>query len=338
MLLSKAKNPKMEELRKFIPVSSASDFDTIAPHISNAERDYLIPVIGQKTYDDLQLLYSGNFPFSGSSSGESTIVKEKWDNLLSLVQSSVAHIAFWIGYDLINSYVTDDGFKRIEAEKVKSLYKYQEDNLKKYFRTNGFNGLDTVLQYLEDNISVFPMFAKSDQYTVLKSSFIPNTAVFNKIVFIANSRLTFLRMMPHMQLIEETEIRLVMGEIALAEIKDELAKTTPNPIMMAIVPIIQKAIAYLSSAMLMEESGADLLDNGLYFSQTIAISNNDTEKKPAAADRIGALVQRNRNVGNAYLDQIRGYLVVHAADWSSVIPSTGKVLRRDNTDKKSFWA
>ena len=145
-------------------------------------------------------------------------------------------------------------------------------------------------------------------------------------------------MMPHMQLIEETEIRLVMGEIALAEIKDELAKTTPNPIMMAIVPIIQKAIAYLSSAMLMEESGADLLDNGLYFSQTIAISNNDTEKKPAAVDRIGALVQRNRNVGNAYLDQIRGYLVVHAADWSSVIPSTGKVLRRDNTDKKSFWA
>ena len=337
MLLSKAKNPKMEELRKFIPVSISSDFDTLAPHISNAERDYLIPVIGQETYDDLQLVYNGSFPSSGSSSCESPEVKKKWDDLLLLVQSSVAHIAFWIGYDLINSYVTDDGFKRTESEKVKGLYKYQEENLKKYFRTNGFNGLDTVLQFLEENISVFSKFGSSDQYTILKTSFIPSTSVFNRIVFIANSRLTFLRMIPHMQLIEETEIQPVMGAIALAELKDEMAKENPNKTMVAIVPIIQKAIAYLSSAMLMEESGADLQDNGLYFTASIAIGNNDTEKKPAAADRIGTLVQRNRNVGNAYLDQIRSYLVTHAADWTDVAASTGKVLRRDNADKKTFW-
>ena len=144
-------------------------------------------------------------------------------------------------------------------------------------------------------------------------------------------------MIPHMQLIEETEIQPVMGAIALAELKDEMAKENPNKTMVAIVPIIQKAIAYLSSAMLMEESGADLQDNGLYFTASIAIGNNDTEKKPAAADRIGTLVQRNRNVGNAYLDQIRSYLVTHAADWTDVAASTGKVLRRDNADKKTFW-
>jgi hypothetical protein len=338
MLLSKEKNPKMEEIRKFIPVSTASDFDTIAPHINNAERDYLIPVIGQETYSDLLRWYAGEFYGSGSSSGTPDPDKTQWDELLLLVQASVAHIAFWIGFDLINSYITDDGFKRVESEKVKSLFKYQEDALKKYFRTNGFNGLDTVLQYLENNIEAFPKFAVSDQYTVLKSSFIPNTAVFNKIVFISNSRLTFLRMIPHMQLIEETDIRLVMGEVALAELKDEMVKDNPNTTKTAVVPLVQKAIAFLASAMLMEESGADLLDNGLYFTANIAISNNDTEKKPASTDRIASLVRRNRNFGNAYLDQIRSYLVAHAADWSDVAISTGKVLRRDNTDKKTFWA
>jgi len=41
MLFSKEKNAKMEEIRNYISVSASSEFDTIAPHIQNAERDYL---------------------------------------------------------------------------------------------------------------------------------------------------------------------------------------------------------------------------------------------------------------------------------------------------------
>jgi hypothetical protein len=88
----------------------------------------------------------------------------------------------------------------------------------------------------------------------------------------------------------------------------------------------------------MEESGADLLDNGLYFTSTIASNGNDIEKKPAAADRIAILVMRNLSFGNAYLDQLRSYLTANAADWSDVISSTGKILRRDNAGKKTFFA
>lgn len=328
----------MEELRTFVPVSKASDFDTIAPHVINAERDYLIPVIGQETYDQLQALYDSSSSGSGSSSGESSQTQEKLKELLLLVQAAIAHIAFWIGYDLINSYITDDGFKRVESEKVKGLYKYQEDNLKKYFRTNGFNGLDTVLQFLEENISFFAKFKASAQYTVLKSSFIPSTAVFNCLVFIGSSRLTFLRLIPHMQLVEEIEVQPVMGAIAFAELKDEMVKEQPNEKMMAIVPLIQKAVAYLASAFLMEESGADLTDNGLYFTANASTNSSDTERKPSDPERIAILVKRNRNIGNAYLDQIRSYLVAHASDWTDVTVSTGKVLRRDNRDKKTFWS
>lgn len=332
MLFSKEKNPKMEEVKNFASVSAASNFASIAPHIANAERDYLVPLIGQAMYDELQEFYDAELP------AVLTDVQVKTAELLRLSQSAVINIAYWIGFDLLNAHVTDAGFKRTESDGVKGLFKYQEANLKNYFRTNGFNGLDTVLQYLEANIDDFDEFKLSQAFTLFREAFIPGTDIFNQIVFINKSRLTFLRMKPHMQLIEDTDIAPILGPVAYAFIKAEMVKDSPATKVTALLSYIRKPVAFLASALLMEESGADLTDNGLYFTQTVAGFNNDTDHKPSAADRIAILVMRNRAIGNAYLDQLRNYLAAHAADWADVTPSTGKVLRRDNTDKKTFWS
>ena len=321
----------MEEIREFLPVSSSSDFDSVAPHILNAERDYLVPVIGVAMYEELEEFYEME------ALSNPTAVQQKTAALLSLVQSAVILIAYWIGFDLLNAHISDGGFKRTESTNVKGLFKYQEENLKTYFRTNGFNGLDTVLQYLETNIADFGEFAASPASTLLKSSFIPTTDIFNDIIFINKSRLTFLRMKPHMQLIEDTEISTILGK-AFTFVKSEMVKTDPDAKVKAILPYIRKPIAYLASALLMEESGADLTDNGLFFTSTSAGYNNDTEQKPAASERIAILVKRNRNTGNAYLDQLRSYLAANASEWNEITSSTGKVFRRDNTNKKTFWA
>lgn len=332
MLFSKSKNPKMEEIRNFISVSSSADFDKLKPHIQNAERDYLVPVIGLPMYEELQEFYDAELENVGSG------IQEETAKLLTLVQSAVIHIAYWIGFDLLNAYLSDGGFKRVEAGDVKGLYKYQEENLKNYFRTNGFNGLDVVLKYLEDNLADFGEFSASPAYTLFKSSFIPKTETFNRIVYINNSRLTFLRMKPHMQLIEDTEIATLLGPVAYAFVKAEILKESPADKVKALIPFIQKPVAFLASAMLMEESGADLMDNGLYFTSTGLTKDNMTIQQPASGDRIATLVMRNRSFGEIFLNQLRIYLVTNAADWSEVTPSTGKVLRRDNTDKKTFWA
>jgi len=322
----------MEEIREFLPVSSSSDFDSVAPHILNAERDYLVPVIGVAMYEELEEFYEMDAISNPSA------VQLKTAELLRLVQSAVIHIAYCIGFDLLNAHISDGGFKRTESTNVKGLFKYQEENLKSYFRTNGFNCLDTVLQYLETNNVAFGEFAASSANTLLKSAFIPTTDIFNEIVFINKSRLTFLRMKPHMQLIEDSEVSTILGTTAFTFVKSEMAKTDPDTKVKAILPYIRKPIAYLASALLMEESGADLTDNGLFFTSTAAGYNNDTERKPSANDRIAILVKRNRNTGNAYLDQLRSYLAANASDWTNITPSTGKVFRRDNTNKKTFWA
>ena len=332
MLFSKEKNPKMEEIREFVPVSSSSDFNSVSPHIANAQRDYLIPVIGTGIYEKLVVFYKSELP------EEPTEAEQKTAELLHLVQSAVIHIAYWIGFDLLNSHISDGGFKRTESTSVKGLFKYQEENLKTYFRTNGLNGLDTVLQYLETSSSDFCEFSESPACTLLKSAFIPTTDIFNELVFINKSRLTFLRMKAHMELIEDTEISTILGPTAFAFVKSEMVKPNPEAKVTKLLSYIRKPVAYLASALLMEESGADLTDNGLFFTATASGFNNDTERKPATSERIAILVNRNRNIGNAYLDQLRSYLAANSSEWSEVTPSSGKVFRRDNTNKKTFWA
>jgi hypothetical protein len=341
MLFSKEKNPKMEEVRKFASVSKASEFDSLAPHIANAERDYLVPVIGQTMYDELQEFYDAVPPVidpDADPPAEPTDAQLQTAELLRLSQQAIIHLAYWIGFDLLNAHITDAGFKRTEGTDVKSLFKYQEENLKNYFRTNGFNGLDAVLAYLEKNIETFGEFKMSSACTLFRSAFIPTTEIYNSIIFINKSRLTFLRMKSHMQLIEETEIAPILGPVAFDFVKTEMVKDTPDAKVIALLPYIREPIAWLASALLMEESGADLTDNGLYFTQTTAGYNNDTDRKPSAADRIAILVMRNRSFGAAYLDALRAYLTTHATDWPDVTPSTGRVLRRDNKDKKTFFA
>lgn len=325
-------------------MGAGTDFNRLKPHIQNAETAYLRPLLGAALFKELQDFYDN----MGTTSGQNAPVAEPVEamtELLSLVQRSLIHLTYWSGFQILNATISDGGFKRTENEKVKSLFKYQEEELKEYFKTTGFNGLDEILFYLEMEIKKseaepvnFKSFVDSEAWTILKSSFIPDTGTFNAIVFINHSRLTFLRLKSPMQLVEDLEIRPLLGEAIFNEIKLEMIKPKPSVKVLAILPYIQKASAYLATALLMEESGADLTEKGLYFESTDAYNNLMTNKQPSESDRINFLAKRNKGIGMNYLEQLKSYLNANATDWTAYSGQTGNALRRNNTDKKSFWA
>ena len=333
MLLSKSKNDKMEEIRKYITLSQSANFDSIVPHIKNAESDYLIPLIGTDMYNYIHAIYQYtiNHEFDGSACDEKT------ELLIEIIQSALVHLAFWIGYDVLNAHITDGGFKRIESDTVKGLYKYQEDNLKNYLKSCGFNQLDHLLGYLEANIEDFEDYKNSENYTQFKSMLVQTTDQFNETVFINKSRLTFLRVKAHMKIIEETEIKGLLGSAVYSYIKQEIIKDSPDQRVTDLLPMLRKPIIFLATALLMEESGADLTDKGLYFKSAKAVGVNSTEMTPSSDLRISVLVNRYRNYGKSYLDQLYSYLQDNNDTWPEVIISSGKLFRRNNTCKKTFW-
>ncbi len=321
----------LSEIQQYIAVGNGTEFNRLKPHISNAETAYMRPLLGSALLDELQEYYDQ------PPTGTLTDVQEATAELITKVQKSLIHLAYWMGFQVLNATISDGGFKRTESPTSKGLFHYQETELKEYFKTAGFNAMDEVLEYIETNIEHFNEFKASPNWSILKSAFIPDTKTFNAIIDIKSSRLTFLRLKSYTMLVEDLDVRPILGDAIFDEIKTEMVKDAPAAKVLAILPSIRKAVAFLSSAMLMEESGADLTDKGLYFESTQGITISGNTKQPAKIEQIAALAKRNRMYGDNYLDGLKSYLVGNATDWPTYSGQTGSVLRRDNNGKKTFW-
>jgi hypothetical protein len=318
------------EIKTFLPIGVGNDFNRIKPHIENAENKYIKILLGTNMYDELDEFKAADYPEDPSD------VQQAMKELLEKVQHALIHLAYYIGFDFLNVSATDAGFHRTESDIQKGLYKYQEDNLKQYFSDSGFNALDDVLVYLEGNIEHFAEFKAQENYTVLKQSFLPTVKVVENIPFNLNgSRLTFLALKPSVSYIEDTEIRKTLGETIYNEIKTEMVKDSPAASTTAILPYIRKPLIYLASAMLMEETGAELGEKGLFFIKTEPGYRGNIKKEPSTEQRIAYMVSRNRTIGYNYLEALKRYLTENWEDYSG---QTGSVFNRDNTDKKTFWA
>ena len=323
----------ISEIKEFLPIGVGNDFNRLKPHIENAENKYIKPLLGIAIYDELQEFYD-EFPYDNP-----TEVQEITTELLYKVQHSVIHLAYFIGYDFLNVSISDSGFNRLETENKKGLFKYQEDNLKKYFSDSGFNSLDDILVFLETNIAHFGEFKATANWTEFKGSFIPNVAVLEKIPFnIFGSRLTFLSLKPHLAFVEDTTIKLALGTDIYDEIKAGMILDDIPEKVSKILPYIRKPLIYFASALFMSETGATLGNNALYFDKSESTAGGISNKVPATEERIMDLIKRNNFIGNSYLDILKTFLISEAESWSNFDGKTGSLFNRDNTNKKTFWA
>lgn len=332
------------DIQRVIQASKATTYDRLQQHIQNAEKAFVLPLLGNNLYQAMaDYSTSDDNPKYTTPSqqqlqpeieqGDTDADKKKaWALVLWNIQHAAIHLAYHVGFDVLSAYISDAGFRRQESDNSKSLFKYQEDNLKKYFHETGMNSLDSALEVLESNINHFDLFLPV--LTNLKSQFFPDTKTFQHHYNINNSRLVFMRLKQHIKTVEEITIMPFIGSGNYAFILEELQKSSPNPNVTSILPYIRDPLAYLSVAMLMEESGADITERGLYFKGQRSITNSDFVM-PANEKRIDYLVARNKEIADRYLARLQNKL--SADEWDGDFANTG-LHKRDNADKRTFWA
>ncbi|MBA4411125.1 MAG: hypothetical protein C0397_17120 [Odoribacter sp.] len=325
------------EIQQYVAVGKDTEFNRIKPHLVSAQSAYIRPILGAALLETLQSANFSELPYPDTLTEQEIAILKAQKELLKTVQKALVYLAYWSGFQVLNATISDSGFKRTESTTVKALYKYQEDDLRNHFKTNGFNALDEILETLETNIFKFEDFKNSPNWTVHKANFIPDTKSLDAIVFIGSSRLTYLRLIPKFKLIEDLYISPLLGAVLFDKIKAEMIKENPDQDILKIIPYIQKPIAYLATAMLMEESGADLTEKGLYFESTTAISHTDRNTSPSDADRINVLTKRNRSFADNYLEMLKSFLIASSSTFPEFAGKSGNFLRRDNNDKKTFW-
>lgn len=336
----------IEQVRAVINVSKASTFDKLFNHLFNAEQKYVLDLIGSEMYEklleflnnpdsDLLTRSDMNTDFNGDFYIK---VEEKavaYARLLYMTQQSIAHLAFYEGFDILNTYISDSGFKRQESNEIKSLFKYQEDNIRNYYRENGLNLLDRMLAMLEANLDHFPEYKET--FNKNKGKIIPDTKTFNSVINIRNSRIIYLRMIQQMKTVEELELAPILGADNMTIIYEGIVATSIPEKVIKILPYLRNVVAWYAMVMLIEESGADITDRGLYFEGLKGGTSMNDVKMPSSDDRIAILARRNRNIADNYMQILKNYLLTNAEDWNNYNNPRGRIYDRDNSGKKTFW-
>jgi hypothetical protein len=195
-----------------------------------------------------------------------------------------------------------------------------------------------MLEFIESNITVFPLFRESENYTERKTSLIPNTTAFNKIFNINNSRLVYLKTARFIAQVEDFDIQACLGADLYARVKSELAKPAPDTKTTALIPYLQKPLAHLAIARASFQMGINVNDKGMFFESQESTMQNSTKTTPLSDSQYFALAQTSNSVGLAYMDLLAGFLSSHAGDYPEYKLPGGSPLVRDNRGKTTFWA
>jgi hypothetical protein len=284
-----------EELKQFVPATVTFDFEAVKPFIHQAEVKYIMPYLGVDQFNALRVAYQAN-----SLSNAQT-------KLLELVRIPLANFAFALFVPVGQLQIAASGIQQGGSKDKKAAAQWQIDELQTSFMNAGYDAIDPMLEYLEENKLLFPAWASSTAYTVLKQFFINTARQFSEFVWINESRRTFLTLRAHMKKTEEFSILPITCKPLFAELKSQILSGSISGANQALLNLIRPAVAHLTIARAIEELSVVFSENGIQVANNVG-STYTKGKEPASDARLQRLKCQAQADGETYLARIRELL------------------------------
>lgn len=316
------------KIKEFIPVNNSLEFQKLNPFVAEAE-DIVADLIGRTFYDELDE--------HQKTPAEPNLY---FDAVIKKLQDSISFLTFDLGFDVLNTVFSNTGFHRVETEdgSKKPLFQRQEENLRNTFKFRGYNKLDKALEYLELNKEQFATWTASEEYTLLKRNFINSTKEFSNIYNINNSRIVFLKLRNAQVLVEDFDIKPLIGFEFYDELKTQVVGGTLTDVNRAFVAELQKAVAYRAIYHGGFSLIAELNEMGFY-QKELDINVNNVRKETAVSESLAnGILAKAEQTGKAYLKSCESFLKKNIADYplyaaSTAYDQTGSVYQLNSTSK-----
>lgn len=319
------------EIQGFLPSSVSADYDRLKPFIDVADDKYLKKLFGNAFWDEI---------VAQNENPEEN--KAELEKVIEMSKRAEIHLAYYEGFDVLNSKIDDAGFHRVEDDNTKSLFNYQERNLKDYFKNTGYNTLDTILEYLEDNTDVFTTWAESDACTLHRKYFINSAKEFSEFYDIEKSRLVFINLVPFMKFVEDKEIEPLVGSAMFDKlkrlIKDGTITNDTNEAYDKLLPYIQEVVAPYTILYAIGRMGMHFTDRGALFSEFM-VAGGSIEKENYDSKRAEEVKQYVKEQISFYVGRLSNYLLENREDLPEYDEFLGDEYEPydpsfENTDKK----
>lgn len=252
--------------------SSFKDIVILKPHINFAER-YIKKMIGNGQY----LALNAALDLDNATSEQ--------EALLEIIHPSLSRLAVagWVNSALS---ISASGVRRVESTSEKTAYKYQEDGLLKALIEEGFEMLDDIPEFLEDNELDYPLWvADTRAYTKFHQFFINTAEDFQIEYNINGSRTTFKAFYAIMKHIDFMIIRSVIGSSYYDELKTQLIERSLSTENKALIDTyIKPAVAHLVIVDAIDQLPLQITDSGVRVSELLQTFPSNVIEKTANSE------------------------------------------------------
>jgi hypothetical protein len=329
MIFSKAKWNNGKEIGKYVPTSASLGFDKMESSLESASDLFLLPLLGNDMMTELEFIYS-------TAEGSRSAAEQQ---LLELAQRAVANLAMWYNFDALQLRITDQGFQRQGSEDWQQAYKYQEDRLREGFKTKGFNAVDQLLDFLEDNVSAFDDYAESPAHIDRSTALVKDTEEVQKWVNVGHSRLMFLRFAAEFPTVEEDVLRPELGGALYAKLLAWISGDESYPVTYEVTleEFRAKCVRVMVAAAairLLKQTGS-LTERGLYFEDVAAVSTENHIKRSANDVQIGNRLEMYQSDSRMALAALRTFI---RENYSDIVEQKNGHFVRDNDGHAGFFA
>ncbi len=312
------------EVKAVLRVSNL-DENASLPDIASAEETYIIPVIGQGLYDDIQAKYDTN---------NLTTLEQ---GLLERIQKPLAAYAYYDDMPLHNAIITDAGVRQFDSENMPGAHRWQVNQLRDTLLSRALQGIESLYGFLEANAVNFSLWTASDAYARRRRFLIRSAMDFNDQYNVYHPFRTYNAILPIMGDVEEMYINTPIGKDFFASLKTD---ASPTPEELAVIADLKKAIAHLCMHHAIEKLPMKITDRGITMYQA-SEEGSDVNKAQATENLMNLTMQATRRDGQNYLTKAKKYLDATASD--TVFPDyfasdyyTAPVSDADRVDPNSI--
>lgn len=260
--------------RKHVKVTSSFKFEDISSEIVKAERKHIKKWIGRTLYD----LWKTTAPADG-------IRLEVYE----LLQEASAAMAICTYVMKNQAQITNGTILIADSEHAQVPTLADLFNLRRAYFNTATEAIDEALLLMEEEIADFPEWFESDNYTYFNETFTRHTSEFNKWYTINNSRLTFLRLRPHLRKVEDQYFESLLGPETVLQIKQGQQaeeKKARQLCIKAQVPLAVASVAYEGVFRLTSE-GLFTVSEELPYEKKTKITEQETFRLKKAKENEG---------------------------------------------------
>lgn len=176
---------------EFVPVSLDLDFKSVKSAIKNAEKRFIIPIIGSAFYKELIEKIANEQ------------LQEPFVELIETINSATAPLAMWEHAKIGGVSIDSSGIYKPKNDGRWNLGDSEQNKLEGSFLHTGLCALDDMVNFLNDNHTSFTTYSESNERKRTFDTLVPTAKVVEEVFAMLYPNVTFRAMQESIRFVEK---------------------------------------------------------------------------------------------------------------------------------------